>query len=57
MQSARAVVMTLEQAREYIRFVAERRLWDYHWPSLSMEPENILARLQEFGIDTSPWLP
>jgi hypothetical protein len=57
MQSARAVVMTLEQARNYIRFVAESRLWDYHWPSLSMDPESILSRLQEFGIDTSPWLP
>jgi hypothetical protein len=57
MQSARAVVMTLEQAREYIRFVAENRLWDYHWPSLSMDPASILTRLQEFDIDVSPWLP
>ena len=38
-------------------FVAESRIWDYHWPSLSMDPESILSRLQAFGIDTAPWLP
>jgi hypothetical protein len=57
MQSARAVTMSLEQAREYIRFVAERRLWDYHWPSLSMDPASILERLSDLGIDVSAWIP
>jgi hypothetical protein len=57
MQSARAVTMTLEQAREYIRFVAERRLWDYHWPALSMDPAAILERLSGLGIDVSAWIP
>ena len=56
MQSARGVTMTLEQARGYIRFVAETRLWDYHWPPLSMDPQFILERLAQFGIDVSPWM-
>src|SRR4029079_4763826 len=53
MTSARGVTMTLEQAREYIRFVAETRLWDYHWPPLSMDPAFILARLQQVRIHVS----
>jgi hypothetical protein len=57
MQSARAVTMTLEQARAYIRFVVERRLWDYHWPPLSMDPAAIVARLAELGVDVAPWVP
>lgn len=57
MQSARAVNMTLDQAREYIRFVAESRLWDYHWPPLTMGPTLILERLTAVGIDVSAWLP
>ena len=57
MQSRRAVTMTLEQAREYIRFVAETRLWNYHWEPLSMDPAFIFERLQSFGIDVSPWVP
>jgi hypothetical protein len=57
MQSRRAVTMTLEQAREYIRFVAETRLWDYHWAPLSMDPDFVLTRLESVGIDVSPWRP
>ena len=57
MQSRRAVTMTLEQAREYIRFVAETRLWDYHWAPLSMDPAFIFERLRSFGIDVAPWIP
>jgi hypothetical protein len=57
MQSRRAVTMALEQAREYIRFVAETRLWDYHWAPLSMDPEFVLTRLESVGIDVSPWRP
>lgn len=57
MQSRRAVTMTLEQAREYIRWVAESRLWDYHWPSLSMDPAGIFGRLEAVGVDVSPWQP
>ena len=53
----RGVLMTLEQAREYISFVARQRLWDYHWPPLSMDPPAILERLQALGVDTSPWIP
>jgi len=57
MQSARGVTMTFAQAREYVRFVAEARLWDYHWSPLSMDPATIMARMSALGIDVSPWVP
>lgn len=57
MQSRRGVLMTMDQAREYVRFVAETRLWDYHWAPLSMNPEPIFERLRAVGIDISNWMP
>jgi hypothetical protein len=57
MQSRRGVSMTLEQARDYIRFVAEARLWDYHWAPLSMDPAAVLDRLRAVGVDVAPWVP
>jgi hypothetical protein len=53
--SRRGVLMTLEQARSYISFVAEQRLWDYHWAPLSMNPQAILERLLELGVDVTNW--
>ena len=46
MQSRRAVSMTLEQARDYIRFVAETRIWNYHWEPLSKDPGRDLRPAQ-----------
>jgi Alkylmercury lyase len=56
MVSRRGVLMTLEQAREYISFVAQQRLWDYHWPPLSMDPPAILERLTALGVDVANWM-
>jgi len=53
--SRRGVLMTLEQARDYISFVAQQRLWDYHWPPLTMDPPAILDRLRELGVDVANW--
>lgn len=57
MQGRRGVYFTLDQAREYVRFVAETRLWDYHWASMSLDPAGILQRMQDFGLDVSNWIP
>ena len=55
MQSKGGVTMTPHQAKDYIAFVAQQRLWDYHWPPLSMDPPAILARMTELGIDIANW--
>jgi hypothetical protein len=50
------VLFTLAQAREYIRFVAEARCWDYHWPPMvggGVRGDSTLDRLESFGVDTS----
>jgi len=56
MQGRRGVLFTLDQAREYIRFVAEARCWDYHWPPMvggGVRGDSTLDRLESFGVDTS----
>ncbi len=57
MQGRRGVYFTLDQAREYVRYVAETRLWDYHWAPMSLDPGGILQRMRDFGLDVSPWVP
>lgn len=57
MQGRRGVYFTLAQATEYVRFVAEARIWDYHWAAMTLEPAAILERMASLGIDVSPWTP
>jgi hypothetical protein len=57
MQGRRGVLFTLDQAKEYVRHVAETRLWDYHWPAMSLGPGGIFQRLRELGIDVAGWTP
>jgi hypothetical protein len=57
MQGRRGVLFTVDQAREYVRHVAETRIWDYHWPAMSLDPKAILQRLEDVGIDISGWTP
>ncbi len=60
MQGRRGVLFTLDQAREYIRFVAEARCWDYHWPPMvggGVRGDSTLDRLESFGVDTSAFRP
>jgi Alkylmercury lyase len=58
MQGRRGVLFTLAQATEYIRFVAEARLWDYHWPPMTgatVRGDALLDRLDAVGLDTTPF--
>ena len=58
MQGRRGVYFTLAQAREYVRTVAETRLWDYHWaPMTGFDPRTIFAGMEALGIDTGPFTP
>jgi hypothetical protein len=45
----------LEQVRDYVEPAVGIRGWDYHWPSQSMNPEGLIARLQALGVDLAPW--
>jgi hypothetical protein len=51
----RGIYFTVEQVKEYVAFVAEQRIYDYHWPPLTMSPETIVDRLRQVGVDVSPW--
>ena len=52
---ARGVYFTTQQVKDYVAFVVERRIYDYHWAPLSMDPEGIIDRLRELDVDISPW--
>lgn len=51
----RGIVFTIDQVAEYVAFVANARIHDYHWAPLSMDPSFIIERLTALGIDLSPW--
>jgi len=51
----RGVFMTLEQVRKYVEPAVGIRHWDYHWPPQSMNPEGIIKRMRELGVDLAPW--
>ena len=60
MQGRRGVLFTLDQAREHVRFVAENRCWDYHWPPMvggGIRGDSMLDRFESYGIDTSGFRP
>lgn len=59
MQGRRGVLFTLAQAMEHIRFVAEARSWDYHWPPMTGNNMGgpMLERFASLGIDVSPYTP
>ena len=51
----RGVYFTMDQVRRYVEPAVGTRGWDYHWPSQSMSPEGLITRLQDLGVDLSPW--
>lgn len=53
----RGVVFTIEQARPFVKPVADNRMWDYHWNPGPMRPEPILGGIRALGVDVSGWDP
>ena len=51
----RGIVMTLDQVRQYVEPAVGIRGWDYHWPPQSQNPERLIGRIKELGVDLSPW--
>ena len=51
----RGIYFTMDQVHAYVEPAVGTRGWDYHWPSQSMSPEKLIGRLQELGIDLTPW--
>jgi len=51
----RGVIFTMDQVRRYVEPAVVIRGWDYHWPSQSMNPERLIDRMRDLGIDMSPW--
>lgn len=51
----RGILFTLDQVATFVEPAIGVRGWDYHWPSISMNPEGLIAHFQSMGIDLSPW--
>lgn len=51
----RGIYFTMQQVHDYVEPAVGTRGWDHHWPSQSMDPEVIMGRLRDLGIDLSPW--
>lgn len=51
----RGILFTLEQVKTFVEPSIGVRGWDYHWPSISMNPEGLITHLTNLGVDLSPW--
>ena len=53
--SRRGVLVDLEQAKGFVKFTADQRMWDYHWPGQTMMPDLVIKTFKRLGCDTSAW--
>ena len=37
--------------------VADKRMWDYHWPNHPLTPDTRVATIRSLGVDVSNWDP
>ena len=42
-------------AKEFVRYTAETRMHNYHWPVAGMDPAAIIERFRSLGADVSAW--
>ena len=55
MTATRGVSIPLAEAKEFVRFTAEQRMHNYHWPVATMDPQGIIDRFRSLGGDVSAW--
>jgi hypothetical protein len=53
--SRRGVLVTTEQALQFVKGTGDQRMWSYHWPPMAMAPGIILDFLRSLGVDTANW--
>ena len=53
----RGVTFTIEQARPFVKGVADNRMWDFHWTPGPMTPEKVGEHIHNQGVDMSNWEP
>jgi hypothetical protein len=53
--SRRGVLANMEQAKGFVTFTADQRMWDYHWPGQTMMPALVIKTFQRLGCDTTAW--
>jgi hypothetical protein len=51
----RGILLTVEQAKRFVKGTGDNRMVDYHWPPVSVNPEKIVLGLKALGVDVSPW--
>ncbi len=51
----RGVFCPIEAGKEFVRYTAETRMHDYHWPPGVMDPAAIIERFRSLGCDVSVW--
>ena len=51
----RGVLVDMKQAKQFVKFVADQRMWDYHWPAGTMMPEVVIDIFRGMGVDVSNW--
>jgi hypothetical protein len=51
----RGVHCPIEAGKEFVRYTAEIRMHDYHWPPGIMDPALIIERFRDLGCDVSAW--
>jgi hypothetical protein len=57
MVARRGVLFSIEQARPFVKRVADARMWDYHWSNAPLTPGPIIDGMKALGVDVSNWTP
>ncbi len=51
----RGVLVNLTQAKQFVKYVADQRMWNYHWQAGVMMPEVVIDIFRGMGVDVSNW--
>jgi Alkylmercury lyase len=51
----RGVLVTLDQAKMFVKNVATERMWNFHWAPGTLNPKAIIKGFEMMGVDVSPW--
>jgi len=53
--SRRGVLLDLDQAKSFVEYTANQRMWNYHWPPQTMMPDIVIQMFEGWGVDVTSW--
>ncbi|MEX2292286.1 MAG: organomercurial lyase [Acidimicrobiales bacterium] len=51
----RGVLLTIDQAAQFVRATGDERMWDYDWAPAMLNPKAVIMGMKQLGVDVSAW--